>query len=91
MAAAIDVGLQHLRALTVGELGLELDGLEQHATREERASSVLRAALKDVDTHRWWAEITDDAARLRLTGGSVSLDLGLSPALIRYIEGPGAD
>jgi hypothetical protein len=40
-----------------------------------------------VDTHHWWAEITDDGARLRLTGGSVSLDLGLSPTLMHYIQG----
>jgi len=73
--------------LTVAELGLELDSLEQCTTREARASVVLKAALRDVDTHNWWAEITDDGARLRLTGGSVSLDLGLSPSLIDYIQG----
>jgi hypothetical protein len=37
--------------------------------------------------HHWKAEITDDAARLRLSGGSVTLDLGLSAALLDYIEG----
>jgi len=89
VAAAIDVELQHLRGLTVAELGLELDGLERCGTREDRAASVLRAALRDVDTHQWYAEITDDGARLRLTGGSVSLDLGLSPSLIRYIQAGG--
>ena len=87
VAAAIDVELQHLRGLTVAELGLELDSLERCTTRDARASCVLHAALKDVDTHSWWAEITDDGARLRVTGGSVSLDLGLSPALMRYIGG----
>jgi len=87
VAASIDVELQHLRRLTVAELGLELDSLEQCTTREARASVVLKAALRDVDTHNWWAEITDDGARLRLTGGSVSLDLGLSPSLIDYIQG----
>lgn len=90
VAAAIDIELQHLRPLTVSELGLELDGLQRCANREDRSSCVLQAALRDVDTHGWWAEITDDAARLRLTGGSVSLDLGLSPTLMRYIEGAGA-
>jgi hypothetical protein len=87
VAAAIDLELQHLRGLTVAELGLELDSLEQCTTRDERASCVLQAALKGVDTHHWWAEITDDGARLRLTGGSVSLDLGLSPTLMHYIQG----
>ncbi len=87
VAARIDVELQHLRGLSVPELSLELDALEQCTTPGERASRVLKAALKDVDTHQWWAEITDDAARLRLTGGSVSLDLGLSPAIMHYIQG----
>jgi len=89
VAAAIDLNLQHLRALTVGELSLELDILEECATRDDRASRVARAALRDVDTHGWLAEITDDGARLRLTGGSVSLDLGLSRELMRYIQGTG--
>jgi hypothetical protein len=88
VAAAIDINLQHFRALPVDELRLELDILERFTTREERASCVLRAALKGVDTHHWFAEITDDGARLRLTGGSVSLDLGLSWVLMYYIQGP---
>jgi hypothetical protein len=87
VAVAIDLNLQHFRHLTVDELRLELDILEQYTTREERVSALLRVALKGADTHHWLAEITDDGARLRLTGGSVSLDLGLSRALMHYIQG----
>jgi hypothetical protein len=89
VAAAIDGELQYLRDLTVAELRLELDALDRCETREDRAASVLRAALREVDTHGWYAELTDDSARLRLTGGSVSLDLGLSPSLISYLQGAG--
>jgi hypothetical protein len=30
--------------------------------------------------------VTEDHCRLRLTGGSVTLDLGLSANIMRYIE-----
>ena len=44
-------------------------------------------ALRDVTLQGWSAELTDDAARLHLGGGSVSLDLGLSAEILRYIAG----
>ena len=44
-------------------------------------------ALREVDLHHWDAAITDDFARLRLSGGSVSLDLGLSASILAYIRG----
>ncbi len=87
VAAAIDLNLQHVRDLPVAQISLELDVLEQCATRDERASRVLRAALRGVKTHRWSAQISDDGVRLRLTGGSVSLDVGLSRALMHYVNG----
>ena len=87
VAVAIDRNLEHLRALTGEEIALEFDYPGGHRTREDRAGYVLQAALRDVDTHHWSAEITADGARLRLTGGSVSLDLGLSRVLIAYIRG----
>jgi hypothetical protein len=91
VAAEIDLNLQRIRDLPPNELrfelDLELDRPELRGTREERAQRVLELALRNVDTHHWNAEITDDGARLRLTGGSVSLDLGLSALLLRYIEG----
>lgn len=56
------------------------------AEREERAELVLRQALRDVDLHGWTANVTDDGCRIHLDGGSVSLDLGLSAGVIRYID-----
>jgi hypothetical protein len=91
VAAEIDLNLQRLRDLSMEdlrfELDLELDRPEIRKTREERAQRILQAALRNVETHNWAAEITDDGARLRLSGGSVSLDLGLSATILRYIEG----
>jgi hypothetical protein len=42
--------------------------------------------VRNIELHGWRAAISDDGSRLALTGGSVSLDLGLSPGIIRYIE-----
>lgn len=93
VAAEIDLNLQRLRDLPLEqlkfELDLALDRPELRHTRDERVSRVLAAALRNVDTHNWDAAISDDGARLRLSGGSVSLDLGLSATLLRYIEGDG--
>jgi len=90
VAAEIDLNLQRFRDLGPEELrfelDLELDRPEIRHTREERAARVLEVALRHVDLHSWSAAITDDGARLRLSGGSVTLDLGLSAGLLRYIE-----
>jgi hypothetical protein len=90
VAAQIDINLRRLRDLSAEEidyeLELQLDTSASHDTPEERSARVLQVALRDVPLHDWHAAITDDSARLRLTGGSVSLDLGLSAALLRYIE-----
>ena len=92
VAAGIDLNLQRIRDLPADELrytlDLELDRPELHGTRAERASRVLEAATRHVDTHHWKVAITDDGARLHLSGGSVSLDLGLSASILRYIVGP---
>jgi hypothetical protein len=37
--------------------------------------------------HGWQAEITYDFLRLRLTGGSVPIELGLSQAIHDYVVG----
>jgi hypothetical protein len=91
VAAEIDLNLQFLRDHAPEQIEYELDvTLDRPAagdSRDERAARVREAALRNVDMHHWQAEITDDAARLRLSGGSVSVDLGLSAALMRYIEG----
>lgn len=94
VAAEIDLNLQRFRDLSPEELrfelDLELDRPELRHTREERVERILQTALRNVETHHWNAEITDDAVRLRLTGGSVSLELGLSRVIMHYIDGDGA-
>jgi len=90
VAVEIDLNLQRLRDRSPedveAELELELDKPAIHINREERAELVLRQALRDVEMHGWTATISDDAARIRLGGGSVSLDLGLSAAITSYIR-----
>ncbi|MGZ4169711.1 MAG: hypothetical protein ACXVUX_21800 [Solirubrobacteraceae bacterium] len=90
MAAEIDLNLQRIRDKTPAdidyELGLALNRPLVDNTREERADFILRAALRNVNPHGWQATITDDACRLHLSGGSVTLDLGLGGAVMRYIE-----
>lgn len=91
VAAEIDLNLQRVRDLTtadeiLGELALELNENEG-STREERAAQIVKIAVRGVELHGWQAEVTDDASRIHLSGGSVTLDLGLSTALQRYIDG----
>ena len=91
VAAEIDRNLQRLRdgsprdVLAELELELELDRPAMCPERDERAELVLRQALRDVDMHGWKATFSDDASRVHLDGGSVSLDVGLSSAVSRYI------
>jgi hypothetical protein len=89
VAAEIDLNLQRLRDRSTGEiereLQLELDRAD-HNSSEKRSASVHDLAFRGVDAHGWEAEITEDACRLRLSGGSVSLDLGLGEAVMRYIR-----
>ena len=74
----------------IAELELELDRPAMYADPDERAALVLRQALRDVDLHGWTATLSDDGSRVHLDGGSVSLDVGLSPAITSYImEGAG--
>jgi hypothetical protein len=90
VAVAIDVNLQRLRDKSPAEidyqLTLELNQPADSDSSDERASRVLDVALRDVDLHHWSAKVTDDGSRLRLWGGSVSLDLGLSATLLAYIR-----
>jgi hypothetical protein len=94
VAAEIDRNLQRLRVDSpygvVAELELELDRPAMCPNPDERAELVLRQALRDVDLHGWTATLSDDASRIHLEGGSVSLDVGLSSAITTYItEGAG--
>ncbi len=90
VAAEIDRNLQHLRDMSPGEidaeLALSLNKDTPGADRAGRAAWVLELALRSVDMHDWRATITDDSARLRLSGGSVTIDLGLSATILSYIE-----
>ena len=90
VAVEIDLNLRSLRDQEPKDvlvaLELELDRPMTRDDREQRAKHVLEAAVRLVDLHGWQATITADASRLRLSGGSVSLDLGLGAALARYIE-----
>jgi hypothetical protein len=90
VAAQIDLNLQELRDMSPGEigdtLGLVLNVERVGADREHRGARILEFAVRSVELHEWHAEITDDAARLRLSGGSVSIDLGLSATILDYID-----
>jgi len=90
VAAAIDLNLQRLRDRPPSEvdeeLALELNINTRGSTRADRAGWVQQSAVRFVELHDWTTEITEDADRLRLTGGSVTLDLGLGATLRRYIE-----
>lgn len=89
VAASIDRNLQRLRDRGPGEieyeLQLQLDRPLIVNSRAERAEHVLRAALRNVEMHGWHGSITDDGCRLRLSGGSVTLDLGLGGSVMEYI------
>ena len=93
VAVAIDLNLQHLRDKTPSEiddaLTLSLNLETSSSTKAQRAAWILEHGLREVELHDWQAEVTDDAARLRLSGGSVTIDLGLSATLHDYItNGP---
>lgn len=89
VAAEIDLNLQTLRDKTPGEiedsLVMSFNLGSTDVGRAQREAWILDHALRSVDLHDWQAEITADAARLRLSGGSVSLDLGLSATILDYI------
>jgi hypothetical protein len=91
VAVKIDRNLQPLRDIQPDEilahLELVLDRPETTGARHERADRILESALRNAELHGWRAEITSDGSRIRLTGGSVSLDIGLSATIVRFIEG----
>jgi hypothetical protein len=89
VAAAIDLNLQRLRERSPAEvdyqLTLELNQPGSQNGSEGRGARVLELALRDVELHHWSAAITDDGSSVRLSGGSVSLDIGLSASVREYI------
>jgi hypothetical protein len=90
VAAAIDLNLRHLRDKSPTEIdfaiALALNRTTTGGNRADRAAWVLEEAVRGTDLHAWHAEITDDSARLKLSGGSVTIDLGLSASIMGYIE-----
>lgn len=90
VAAGIDLNLQGLRDRTPQELDIELqlqlDRPPIPNSREERATHVLRAALRNIELHGWNGSITEDRTRVHLNGGSVTLDLGLGANITEYID-----
>lgn len=91
VAAQLDMNLARLRDCPPQEIdfqvALELDRPERTGTEQERADRVLAVAVRNIELHGWVPSITEDHCRLRLSGGSVSLDLGLSAEIMRYIAG----
>ncbi len=92
VAAEVDHNLQRIRDLPDAdainrEIVLETNMSASNGSAEERRKQLLGYALRNVEMHGWDAAISEDGARLRLSGGSVSLDLGLSASLLRYLEG----
>jgi len=90
VAVEIDRNLQRFRTHTPeeieNELQLELDQPLIENTREERARRILRVAMRDVQMHGWEGHVNYDASAIHLDGGSVSLDIALSPTVRQYIE-----
>lgn len=91
VAANLDMNLGRIRDVPPAEIAyqiaLELDRPERSGTVEERMQRVLAVAVRNVELHGWTPTITDDHCRVRLSGGSLSLDLGLSAEIKRFIEG----
>lgn len=89
VAVEIDINLQQLRdrdpAGIAESIALSLNVDPRGAGREQRTAWIRECAIHTVDLHDWDAQVTDDGARLRLEGGSVSIDLGLSASVLRYI------
>jgi hypothetical protein len=89
VAAEIDLNLQSLRDESVkgvfDNIALALNAGAPGASRTDRADQVLAHATRGVELHGWNATVSDDATRLHLQGGSVTLDVGLSATIERFI------
>jgi hypothetical protein len=90
VAVQVDENLRYLRSCTAAEvpaaLELMLNAPERDDERSTRERRVLAAALRDVDLHGWDAALTDDGSAIRLTGGSVSLDIAVGASLLHHLE-----
>jgi hypothetical protein len=89
VATEIDQNLQLIRDADLGTIlesvavGLNKDPSD---TRDGRAEQVLALATRNVDLHGWTLDISDDATRVHMRGGSVTLDIGLSANIRRFID-----
>jgi hypothetical protein len=90
VAAHLDMNLARIRDCPVSEIefqiALELDRPERSGTVQERMDRLVAMAVRNVELHGWTVAVTDDHCRMRMSGGSVSLDLGLSAEIMRYLE-----
>lgn len=92
VAVEVDQNLRRLRERTPSEIdyevALELDTPAIPNTAAVRAERVLQVALRDVELRGWDAEVTPDFSAVRLSGGSVSLDIATGGAVADFIAGP---
>jgi hypothetical protein len=90
VAVQIDRNLAPIRDISPEEIRYSV-ALQLNAVTPEtdtgRAEQIHDIAVRDVEMHNWHADVSADHARLKLAGGSVSLELGLSDSIRRYIEG----
>jgi hypothetical protein len=89
VAAEIDHNLQRLRGKSGDEiryeLELELDEPAKVDSRDARAELVLALAVRGVDLRGWSTAITEDGSAVRLSGGSVSLDVALGTTVTAFV------
>jgi histidinol phosphatase-like PHP family hydrolase len=91
VAIEIDTNLRRLRDRSPDELlyqlALELDRPVDIGDRSARERAVVEMATRWVHLHGYEVAISTDATRLHLSGGSESIDLGLSRSIADYISG----
>jgi len=91
VAVEIDRNLQPLRVCRPHEVQATLEDALEPAeidhSRAGREALVLEAAREGVEMRGWHAEITGDGTSLRLSGGSVKLDIGLGRNIQDYLIG----
>jgi hypothetical protein len=90
VAVGIDRNLQRLRGKSAAdierEMELELDTPAVWDDAEQRREHLLAFAVRNVDLHDWDTAITDDCSAIRLSGGSVTLDVALSRTVCEYLN-----
>jgi hypothetical protein len=91
VAVHLDMNLARLRDMSPAEIefqiALALDRPERTGTAEERMERLVAVTVRNVELHGWTPKITDDHCGMRLSGGSVSIDLALSAQITRFIDG----